>query len=97
MATYDPPQPTWKRNLAGVLDFVLAFGVCVYVSAKTLGNSSDPPTFGGPVLSFGLSGADYKVGGISALVAVGMMVTYFVALGRSGGTVFQRLFGMKRA
>jgi hypothetical protein len=25
MATYDPPQPMWKRNLAGILDFFLTF------------------------------------------------------------------------
>ena len=24
MAVYDPPQPLWKRNLAGILDFLLA-------------------------------------------------------------------------
>ena len=24
MATYNPPQPLWKRNVAGVLDFLLA-------------------------------------------------------------------------
>lgn len=26
-----------------------------------------------------------------------LIVAYFVVLGRAGGTVFQRLFGMKRA
>jgi hypothetical protein len=31
MATYEPPQPMWKRNLAGILDFFLAFFVYVYV------------------------------------------------------------------
>jgi hypothetical protein len=30
MATYDPPQPMWKRNRAGILDFFLAFFVCGY-------------------------------------------------------------------
>ena len=24
MAVYDPPQPLWKRNLAGILDFLVA-------------------------------------------------------------------------
>jgi hypothetical protein len=47
MATYDPPQPMWRRNVAGILDF--------------------------------------------------LVIAYFVVLGRIGDTVFQRLFGMKRA
>ena len=97
MATYNQPQPIWKRNLAGILDFFLAFVVCVYVTAKTFGNSSDAPVFGEPVLSFGINGADFEVGGLSALVAATLMIAYFVIVGRTGGTVFQRLFGMKRA
>ena len=96
MATYDPPQPIWKRNLAGILDFFLAFVVCVYLTAKTFGNSSDAPAFGEPILSFGFNGSDFKVGGISAVLAAVMMIAYFIILGRTGGTAFQRLFGMKR-
>jgi len=34
MATYDPPQPMRKRNLAGILDFFLAFFVYVYGCQK---------------------------------------------------------------
>jgi hypothetical protein len=30
MAAYEPPQPMWKRNLAGILDFFPAFFVCAY-------------------------------------------------------------------
>ena len=41
MATYDPPQPMWKRNLAGILDFFLAFFVCVYGVSEIFGNRSD--------------------------------------------------------
>jgi RDD family len=96
MATYDPPQPIWKRNLAGILDFVLAFFVCVYLSAKLFGNFSDAPVFGEPVVYFGFGDANFKVGGVSALLAAVLMIAYFVILGQTGGTVFQRLFGMKR-
>jgi len=32
-----------------------------------------------------------------AVLTLVMIVIYFVVLGRAGGTVFQRLFGMKRA
>jgi hypothetical protein len=35
MAQYDPPQPLWKRNLAGILDFVLAFTVFAILAAKS--------------------------------------------------------------
>ena len=38
MATYDPPQPMWKRNLAGILDFFLASFVCLYGVWKIFGN-----------------------------------------------------------
>jgi hypothetical protein len=31
------------------------------------------------------------------LLLLALIIAYFVLLGRAGGTVFQRLFGMKRA
>src|SRR3978361_202085 len=96
MAPYNPPQPMWKRNFAGILDFLLAFIVCVYVSAKIFGNFSGSPVSGDWVVYFGVNNADYKVGGVSALFAAGLMIAYFVILGGTGGTVFQRLLGMKR-
>jgi hypothetical protein len=97
MATYDPPQPMWKRNLAGTLDFFLAFFVCVYVVSKIFGNLSDTPdVFGEPVASFNFGDASFKVGGGPALLAFALVIAYFVILGKTGGTVFQRLFGMRR-
>jgi hypothetical protein len=39
----------------------------------------------------------FGLDGWPALICIVLVVLYFVALGRSGGTVFQRLFGMKRA
>jgi|KBSMisStandDraft_5_1062788.scaffolds.fasta_scaffold762035_1 hypothetical protein len=78
------------------LDFFLAFFVCVYLTAKAFGNSTGAPVFGEPELSFGLNGMDFRVGGISALLAALLMIAYFVILGRTGGTVFQRMFGVKR-
>jgi hypothetical protein len=96
MTSCDPPQPKWKRILAGILDFCLAFFVCVYLTAKTFGNSTEVPVFGEPELSFGLNGRDFSVGGISALLAALLMIAYFVILDRTGGTVFQRMFGMRR-
>jgi hypothetical protein len=97
MATYDPPQPGWKRNLAAILDFVLAFFVGVYVASKIFGNPPDlPAVFGEPSAYFSFGDASFKVGGASALLALGLVIAYFVILGQTGGTVFQRLFGMKR-
>jgi CDP-diglyceride synthetase len=91
MAVYDPPQAMWKRNLAGILDFVLAatvFGILLYqffpkTMQVTAQNAGVKEVFGlGPWASLGL---------------LALVVAYFIVLGRTGGSVFQRLFGMKRA
>jgi hypothetical protein len=96
MATNDPPQPMWKRNLAGILDFLLAFFVCVYGVSKIFGNRSDTThVVGKPFVSFGDGDASYALGGWPVL-AFALIIVYFVILGQTGGTVFQRLFGMKR-
>jgi len=63
---------------------------------KNICNSTEVPVFGEPELSFGLNGRDFSVGGISALLAALLMIAYFVILDRTGGTVFQRMFGMRR-
>jgi hypothetical protein len=39
----------------------------------------------------------FGLDGWPALIALVLVVAYFAVLGRTGGTVFQRLFGMKRA
>jgi hypothetical protein len=86
MAVYDPPQPIWKRNVAGVFDFILATMVFAVPLYQFYG-----------VHEVRQAGVHYglNLGGLLALV--GLVVVYFVVLGRTGGTVFQRLFGMKRA
>jgi hypothetical protein len=89
MATYDPPQPMWKRNVAGILDFLLAVIVLGYPLSKLPGNQSPHPGTT-TVELVGLSGWP-------ALLLLILVIAYFVVLGRTGGTVFQRLFGMKRA
>lgn len=93
MATYDPPQPLWKRNLAGILDFLLAFSVFAFLASKIVGT---PPRL--PVTNpAGTATEIFGLGGWPALVVLVLVVAYFVVLGRTGGTVFQRLVGMKRA
>jgi hypothetical protein len=55
MATYNPPQPMWKRCAAGFLDFVLAFLGFGYVVSKIFGNKSEVPDISGEqVTSFDL-------------------------------------------
>jgi hypothetical protein len=94
MATYDPPQPLWKRNVAGILDFLLAVIVLGYPLSKLPGNQSpNPPSFGPGTQTVELVG----LSGWPALLLLALVIAYFVVLGRTGGTVFQRLFGMKRA
>jgi hypothetical protein len=97
MATYDPPQPMWKRNLAGILDFVLAFCVCVYGVSKIFGQQSDrSDSFDKIFATYSDGDAFYALGGWPIVLAFALIMAYFVILGQTGGTVFQRLFGMKR-
>jgi hypothetical protein len=93
MAVYDPLQPMWKRNVAGILDFLLAFLVFGFVLSKIFGNQGPAPmtTAAGTHVEF------FSLGTWPTLLLIVLIVVYFVALGRTGGTVFQRLFGMKRA
>jgi hypothetical protein len=91
MAVYDPPQPLWKRNLAGLADFFLAFfafGILLSLLFGDVSTSYRPD--GSPLVSF-------NVGPVGALLLVVLIPGYFIILGRTGGTAFQRLFGMKRA
>ncbi|SRR5579871_5482068 len=94
MATYDPPQPLWKRNVAGILDFVLALFVFGFLFNKIFGHQPHPPAGFNPG---GTTTEMFGLDGLPMLLTIVMIVVYFVVLGRTGGTVFQRLFGMKRA
>ena len=62
--------------------------------SKIFGNRSDAPdVFGKPFASFSFGDASYELGGLPVLLAFALIVAYFVILGQTGGTVFQRLFG----
>jgi CDP-diglyceride synthetase len=92
VAVWDPPQPLWKRNLAGVLDFLLAsVGFGFLLQKLGLGSSPTPPP-GMPPYWVG-----FQLNSWQSLLLLLLVIAYFVVLGRTGGTVFQRLFGMKRA
>jgi hypothetical protein len=93
MATYDPPQPLWKRNLAGVLDFLLAAIVLAILVSKLFPTPTHPPM----VLPNGaVTHETFALGTWQLLLLAGLIVAYFVVLGRTGGTLFQRVFGMRR-
>jgi hypothetical protein len=95
LAVYDPPQPLWKRNVAGILDFLLAFIVFGFLISKIFGNAPNAPPV---VLPNGTTATQlFNLEGWQTLVLLVLIVAYFIVAGRTGGTVFQRLFGMKRA
>jgi hypothetical protein len=94
MAVYDPPQPLWKRNLAGILDFLLAFlGFSLLLVVLGLARIVGPPP-GVPEGVYVPATINLQPGPLLVLLA--LIIAYFVVLGRLGGTVFQQLFGMKR-
>ena len=93
MAVYDPPQPLWKRNVAAILDFFLVFFVLGYLLSKLPGNTGGPSQIAKAPGTAELFG----IGGWPALLLIALIVAYFIVLGRTGGTIFQRAFGMKRA
>jgi RDD family len=94
MANWNPPQPLWKRNTAGILDFLFAatvFGVPLYKLYATV-LIPQPGTYAAE--------NNLKVANLSGWpfwLLVALVIGYFIVLGRTGGTVFQRAFGMKRA
>jgi hypothetical protein len=86
-AAWDPPQPSWKRNLASILDFLLAaigFGVILAFLSR-----------GGFAFAVGPTATTFRIPW-QMLLLPALVVGYFAVLGRTGGTVFQRVFGMKR-
>ncbi|MEZ5849155.1 MAG: RDD family protein [Hyphomicrobiaceae bacterium] len=86
MADYDPPQPFWKRAIAGILDFLLIFFA---------GGLAIQAFTGGGAVGAG-DGVSFKLEGLPALALFVLVIAYFAGLGRTGGTLFQRLFGMRR-
>ena len=90
MASYDPQQPMWKRSVAGILDFVLALVGFGYVVSKIFGVKSEVPDVHGELVT------SYDLGNGPALLVIALVAAYFILLGQTGGTVFQRLFSMRR-
>ncbi len=90
MAVYASPQPLWKRNLAGILDFVLAalsFTALIYHFFHEHRVWSDGK---------GFRSVTDTLAPWAWLAVVVLVIGYFVLLGCTGGTVFQRLLQMRR-
>lgn len=94
MAVYDPPQPMWKRMLAGTLDVLLVAIGFGYLLFKVMGGPLHPPVTH-PDNS--TTTEIFSLGPLPSLLLLALIIAYFIVLGRTGGTVFQRLLAMKRA
>jgi hypothetical protein len=70
---------TWIVVLAAIFDFFLIFMVGGFAIAYLTGASTE----GG-----------FRLKGLPALALFALIFLYFWAMGRSGGTVFERLFGI---
>ena len=95
MAKYVPAQPFWKRPIAGLMDFVLIFYTAGFVIARLFGQNA-PASTDVPASGLVLKSDLFRLEGLPALVLLAVIIAYFTILGRNGGTVFQRAFGMKR-
>lgn len=94
MAAYEPPQPLWKRNVVAILDFLLAAIVFGFALNMLFGSAPHAPV----TLPNGATTRElFSLGLWPSLALIALVVAYFLVLGRTGGTVFQRIFGMKRA
>jgi len=95
MTTYDPPQSVWKRGLAGFLDFTFVFFPLASLLSRLPGN---PPPRAPLINPTGKVTIElFNLSGTYMLVLIALTVAYFLIMNRTGGTVFQRLFRMKRA
>lgn len=93
MAKYDPPEPVWKRVVVFLLDFVLAFAVFAILTAEVAGTWDCPAAVLARVP--GAKCVNLSLG--ANVFVLGLTIVYFVVLGGTGGTVFERFFGMRRA
>ncbi len=94
MAKYDPPEPFWRRATAAVYDALLAGFGFSYLLSKAFGCS--PVIETGERIVYRLRAGCAMDDGPELLLLV-LVIAYFVVLGRTGGTLMQRFFGMKRA
>jgi hypothetical protein len=75
------PVPGWRKVLAAALDFMFAFFIAGYVVGYLTGNLTDD---------------GFQLKGGPALIVFAAVAIYFVVFIRFlGGTIWQRLLGVK--
>ena len=78
-----PAAAIWKRVLASILDFIMAFFAFGYLVAAATGNLNQPTGF--------------SLDGWPALLMFVLIGVYFYVGRRvAGGTLWDRFFGIKR-
>jgi hypothetical protein len=75
------PVAGWRKVLAAVLDFIFVFFIAGYVVGYLTGNLTDD---------------GFQLKGAPALIVFAMIAVYFVVFTKLlGGTIWQRLLGIK--
>ena len=75
----DEKPATWKVVIAAILDFLLVFILGGLLIARLTGDTTE----GG-----------FQLNGWPAVALFALIVLYFWGMGRLGGTLFRRLFGI---
>jgi hypothetical protein len=76
-----PPVATWRKVVAAILDFIFIFAAAGYGVGYATG---------------GLTEGGFNLEGGPAFIVFGIVILYFVVFPRFlGGTVFQRLLGVR--
>lgn len=79
MNSVAPPTPHWKIIVAAVLDFLTIFFIGGYAVATLTG---------------GITANGFNLTGWGALLALVVIVLYFVIGNRTGGTIWKRILGV---
>ncbi|MDP2412094.1 MAG: hypothetical protein Q8M26_17660 [Pseudolabrys sp.] len=75
------PVSTWRKVVAGLLDFFFVFAIAGYAIARMTGNVSDD---------------GFELRGGPAFILFAIVILYFVIFTRYlGGTLWQRLLGVR--
>lgn len=86
--------PRWRRVLAAIFDFLLAYAVFGWLLMLTVGSRPFQPG-GNFSMSLSASGFGFRLEGWPVLLLFALIGTYFIATKRTDLRVFRRLFGIK--
>ncbi len=71
----------FKKIIAAILDLATSFGGFGYAIAKFTGDTTD----GG-----------FQLNGMPAIILFALVIAYFVIGTKTGGTIWQRIFGTRK-